>query len=204
MVDQLATTAGGFDYEIDADLAFNIYYPQRGAVTAVVLEYGSTVLSAQRTLDTSTFANVIAYSGDSSLSTVEVQATTFGAAGTWESAVGDTAILDQTTLMLKAEYELAKDEILGPSYSLVLNNQSGWWTPDTLWLGDTALVVVNSGRISDQALEARDAGAAGHRRRRRRCGDDHHRTSPTRRAGGTAGRSQQSHGARGTFLKGTA
>lgn len=149
---QLASVTGGFDWEIDGDLNFNVYYPERGSTTAVVLEYGSSVLGVPtRSIDTSNFANVVVETGDTTTTPVKVTAGSFGAAGTWETSVGDTSIQDQPTLTLRAGFQLAASEVLTPSYSLVL--RPGWWTPAQLWLGDTALVVVKSGRVNDIGLQ---------------------------------------------------
>lgn len=143
---QVANVTNGFDYEIDPNLALNVFYPQRGSATQSVLEYGGTVLSFARTLDTSKFANAVRYSGESSLTPVTAVASSFSAAGRWESQVGDTSVLDQPTLTLKANQELATDEVPQPSYSMVLRD--GWWSPEVLWLGDSAPIVLKSGRMN--------------------------------------------------------
>lgn len=148
---QVASVDDGFEWEIDANLNLNIFYPERGSVTAEVLDYGGTVLSGTRTLDTSTFADAIRYSGATALTPVTAESSSFGAAGRWESQIGDTSILDQPTLTLKADFELAQDEVPTPSYELIL--RSGWWSPDLLWLGDSAEVVIKSGRLDVDSVQ---------------------------------------------------
>jgi hypothetical protein len=146
LAQQIAAVTDGFEYEIDAHLAFNVFYPHRGIARTVVLDYGGTVLKVARALDTSKFANALRYSGASTLTPVTAESSSFGPAGRWETQIGDTSILDQPHLVLKADYELANDEVPDPSYALTL--RSGWWNPDKVWLGDTANVVVKSGRLN--------------------------------------------------------
>lgn len=162
---QLANVDNGFDWEIDGDLKFNIYYPERGIVTPLVLEYdangGGNVLTVQRTVDTTNFGNVIVETGASSTTPVVVQvgAPSLREAGLFETVIGDTSVIDQTTLTLKANLALEKSDTLVPTHVLTLRTKpttqypDGWWTPEKLWLGDTALVVVKSGRVADIAME---------------------------------------------------
>jgi hypothetical protein len=151
---QLANVDNGFDWEIDGDLKFNVFYPERGNVTAMVLDYnekgGGHVLSAQRTKETSNFARFVAETGADGVPPVEVESSD---GGDWEVALGDTTIQDEATLALKADFDLAQAQVLIPGYDFVINNSTGWWSPEALWLGDTAQVVVRSGRVFDIAQE---------------------------------------------------
>lgn len=146
-IDQLAKLNAGFEWEIDAKLAFNVYYPQRGASTSAVLEYGGTVQGVKRTLDSSTFANVVRFSADASVGSTLLEEPVLTPTGAFAVQVSDTTINDGTTLGLRANFEIARDSVLTPSYQLTLRD--GWWTPAILWLGDTAQVVVKSGRINE-------------------------------------------------------
>jgi hypothetical protein len=142
----IGDVSSGFDWEIDQNLAFNTYFPLRGRNPGLTLAYGAQITSFKRTVDTSTFANAIRYSGDAALIPVVAELGAYGAGGRWELQSGDVTIFDQSTLNAKATYELAKDSALDPSYAVVL--KPGWWTPDVLWLGDVATLVLNSGRLA--------------------------------------------------------
>lgn len=153
---QLADLSNGFDWEIDAQLRFNVFYPQRGSSGGQVLDYGGRVNGVTRTLDTSSFANAVRYSGaDADASGAPLPAAlevgAIGPAGRWEKQTGDTSILDAPTLAAAAEAELARDIEVDASYELTLT--PGWWTPDILWLGDTVQVVIKKGRLDVSALQ---------------------------------------------------
>lgn len=138
----------GFDWEIDPLLRFNTYFPNRGADPGITLAYGPQIASFTRTFDSSTFATAIRYSGDSTSTTPETkEASSFGPAGRWELQTGDTTITDQVFLDGKATRSLTTSEVLDPSYQVILNPKFGW-TPDVLWIGDTATLVLKSGRLN--------------------------------------------------------
>lgn len=146
----LASLSDGFEWEIDENLRFNTYYPSRGSDPGITLAYGPQISSVTRTVDTSTFANAVYFSGDSSLTPITEVASDFGPSGRWEAQVGDTSILDLTTLTAAALAALAQDEQITPSYQVVLNPKFGW-TPDLLWLGDTVRLIIKSGRLDVDA-----------------------------------------------------
>lgn len=149
LLTQLGDVDDGYDWEIDANLAFNIFYPQRGnSGGGQYLDYGGRVLSFKRAIDPSTFGNAIRESGDDSLTPVTAVGS-FGAAGRWERQIGDTSILDQPTLTERATADLATSETINPSYTVVL--KPGWWSPDVLWLGDTVTFLAKSGRLNINA-----------------------------------------------------
>ena len=145
-ITDLGNLASGFDWEIDPNLSFNTFYPQRGIDPGITIAYGAEIASFRQTIDTGTFATAIRYSGDQSLVEQVVTTTTFGAAGRWEIQIGDPSILNQSILNNRAQWELLKDQVLTPSYELTL--RPGWWTPDLLWLGDTVTLVLKSGKIN--------------------------------------------------------
>lgn len=153
LIAQLGEVDNGFDWEIDATLAFNVFYPQRGRDADVALDYGGRVARVQRNLDTSTFANAVRESGSdfeadgtTPLAAATAVAASFGTPGRFETQVGDPTVVESATLTAKATAELAKDEDVQPSYSLVL--RPGWWTPQAFWLGDTGHLSVKAGRLA--------------------------------------------------------
>lgn len=158
-INQLASLDVGFEWEIDADLKLNIYYPQRGVDSAAVLEYPGTVASFTRTYDTTRFANAGQFSGASTLSPVTVQGSELpasptpdvGTPGRMEFVASDSTITDPTVLGLRADYELLTEDAPPVGYQMVLRD--GWWTPEQLWLGDTARLVLRSGRINEVSTQ---------------------------------------------------
>lgn len=158
-INQIATLGDGFEWEIDPFLRFNVFYPQRGVDTEVVLEYGSTVVSFQRMLDTTKYASALRYAGAGDLVPVVVESTslpssptpTLGTPGRVEMALSDSTITGDTVLALRAAYELSQDEKPPVGYQMVL--RSGWWTPDVLWIGDTCQLELHSGRIDESSVQ---------------------------------------------------
>jgi len=162
-IDSIATLNQGFDWDINPNMTFqtwplpplNIYTAQgRGQNIGMVLRLGDNVTNAQRTIDTTQYANVIFYSGASSLSPdiVDIQSQniyggSFGAAGRWEYADSNTNITDAATLNGAALGDLLQRGILLPTYALTL--KSGFWNPSLVWLGDIVTVYVRHGRLND-------------------------------------------------------
>jgi microcystin-dependent protein len=143
---QLGEVIGGFDWEIDANLAFNVFYPYRGRTTGIDLVYGSQITGVNRTLTSTAFANAVRYSGDVGLAAVEVADTTFGPAGRWDTQVGNPDLKLQQSVVDAAAATLAASDDLIPGYHIEL--LEGWWDPVDLWLGDTAALFIRSGRLT--------------------------------------------------------
>jgi len=144
----LGDLAGGFDWEVDPDLKFNTFFPERGIDPGVTLSYPVQLSKVQRTVDTTLFGNAIRQSGDSTILPATAVGA-IGAAGRWELQFGDTLILDEPTLTARATWQLAQSIEIDPSY--VLTMKPGVWTPELLWLGDTMTLVVKSGRLDVNA-----------------------------------------------------
>ena len=158
-INQMAALGDGFEWEIDASLLFNVYYPQRGNDTDVVLDYPGHVLSFQRTLDPTQYANAVRFSGVGDLPVVTVESPALpsspvplpGTPGRFDIAVSDTTITDSTTLALRAAYALSQDDLLPVGYQMVLKD--GWWSPEQLWIGDTCQLELHSGRINESSRQ---------------------------------------------------
>ena len=157
MVDNLSNCLGGFEWEIGADLQARFWYPQRGVtVENWVAEYGSTVASLTRTVNSSTYANWVRVTGkalDPALPPMFSTAYQTNLSdpgqtpwGIWQSPGSYPDISDQTTLDQQAAGLLATTALLEPSY--VLDLMPGTWNPSECWLGDTVRVVINSGRLA--------------------------------------------------------
>lgn len=157
MIDNLSNCLNGFDWEIGADLQARFWYPQRGAVvTNWVAEYGSTIQSLSRTINSSSYANWVRVTGkalDPALPPMNSTAYQTGLSdpvatpwGIWQSPGSYPDISDQTTLDQQAAGLLATTALLEPSY--VLDVTPRRWNPSDCWLGDTVTIVVNSGRLA--------------------------------------------------------
>lgn len=144
---------GGFDWEVDADLALNIYPGGRGQVRSEVLEYGGSVVKVSRILDPRSYANVLRLSGASMSFLDEVADISTRPEGRWETQLGDKDIVTFDQLLSQSARRLDELQTLRPSWTVTL--KPGWWEgPDQLWLGDTCPLVVRSGRL-DVNVEAR-------------------------------------------------
>lgn len=162
-MNDLSNLDNGFDWEIDANLKFNMWPvpPKniytglgRGASQSGVLTYGDNVQHAARTINSTDFANVVRYSGSNTTgaTTTDIVAAAiysgaFGVAGRWETQEANTDLTSLASLQAMALAELTRTAILLPSYQLTLTQ--GWWSPTTMWLGDLVQVNVVSGRLND-------------------------------------------------------
>lgn len=148
-LDQLARVDGGFDWEIDPELAFNVHYPARGTFKDFVAHYGATVSAVKRQVDPSEYANAIRHSGAEGGPTPVTRTVADLATrreGRWEDQVGDTDVTVASTLAEKADWYLSERSVIRPSYTATLA-PGVWAGPSTLWLGDTCRLVIRSGRL---------------------------------------------------------
>lgn len=146
LLDNLGRVDNGYEWEIDADLVFRTYYPQRGSANGFLLDLGGSVSSCTRAVTSSNFANAVRVNGADGSSPVTATGTV-GTEGRWEAQIGDTNISESATITARAQYELDSRGTIVPSYSLGLNSEL-WTGPSDLWLGDTARLILNSGRLA--------------------------------------------------------
>lgn len=144
MLDELGRVDSGYEWEVDANLAFNVWR-QRGSPIADPVVYGRDITGVKRTVDTSKFANAVRYSGADGV-TPATAVQTPGPEGRWEIQVGDTSLQEAATVAAKATWELAVDAVVTPSYTVTM--APGWWAPTRVWLGDTIRLIVKSGRLN--------------------------------------------------------
>jgi hypothetical protein len=149
LIQQLSEVINGFEYEVDADLKFNVFYPQRGSAKDVVLEYGKDVVVGSRTVSSQDFANAIRMNGEDETIVATRTTANIGTTpeGRWDKQIGINDIKLQTTLNQKADQELITSGELRPSYSLELHD-GVWKNKGHFWIGDTVLVVIKSGRLN--------------------------------------------------------
>lgn len=152
LIENLSKVEDGFEWSIDPDLAFQLYYPQRGGETDFLLEWGGAVESVQRSVTSGNFANAVrlngapAQDGSTPPEVATAESVTIGIEGAWEVQLGDTGAIEADTVAERAAYELSNRELIVPSYSLQLNT-SIWKGPGDLWLGDSARLVIKTGRL---------------------------------------------------------
>lgn len=150
---QLSEVIDGFDWEVDSDLALNVFYPERGATPEVVLRYGANVTKLKRATEPSGFANALRVTGESTLVPEDRESADLAVApeGRWDAQAGYPDVVEQTTLEERADFLVIERAVLEPTYIATL--RSGWWAgPDHLWLGDYVPLSVRSGRLDETEL----------------------------------------------------
>ncbi len=152
LIADLARSENGFDWEVDADLAFNVW-PKRGATKEWVAEYGNTVQSFRRAVSSDSYANAWRASGDDTINPVGVVAADIASRpeGRWERLVGDSEITQTAALTELANGELARSQIILPTY--VCNVDPAKWVPEDAWVGDSTTLVLYSGRVQAGLVE---------------------------------------------------
>lgn len=153
LIDTLHEISPGFDYEIDAGLHFN-QWSFRGIKRDFALEYGGNVSKVTRTIDPAEYANAIRQSGADGVPATWLAAPDLATRpeGRFEMQEGNTDLDNATLVQWAAEAYLQRHGTLLPSYDMTLAPAAGW-NPTLLWLGDTATVVIRSGRLDVLAEE---------------------------------------------------
>jgi hypothetical protein len=154
-ISQLGDLSGGFDWEVDPQLRLNLYNPSRGRDTDVVLDYGGAVASLTRAVTPADYGNAVRASA-----AADPRAPAYREAadlasrpeGRFEIERGFPDILEQSTLEAKADFLLADAQVLRPSYTLTLATDR-YPGPGTLWLGDTCLISIRSGRLNEHSRQ---------------------------------------------------
>jgi hypothetical protein len=167
MVNNLAAVINGFDWGAEpldpggatpgsVGAQTYVWYPRRGVTKPFLAEYGTTVASVSRTVDSTTFGNWVRNDGTNDDAGNPLFAVAAGdvvtnpqlhAEGLWPLGVSNPSTSDPTTLAEQAAGALALDSVLVPSYSLTLIPGVWRWKSDC-WLGDTIGVRINSGRLN--------------------------------------------------------
>jgi hypothetical protein len=163
-LDELAKVVGGFDYDVtpsavDTSDLLRIFYPQQGTTRSdVALQYGSTVSSLTRSVDSSQYANYVRALGNNSSAnpapqlfseawTASAQAITPVPVGLWmlddNSGASDTV---QSSLDERVQGDLNLDALLVPHYTLNMRPDAyTWGNPH---MGDVVPLIVQSGRLN--------------------------------------------------------
>lgn len=152
-LDLLSNVRDGFEYVLrptsTTDIAFDVFYPLRGTNRQVVLDFPGAIASWDRQVDPGQYANAIRVSGDDAIAPARAEAADIGTLdeGRWDSQVGDTTILEAATLTGRAQFEVARAQVVTPSWSVTLRPDF-WGGPDHIWLGDPVTLAVRSGRLN--------------------------------------------------------
>lgn len=155
-IQELSEVIDGFDWDIRpasaSALALDIW-GARGADRGVVLEHGGLVRTVRREVAVTDYANSIRVTGDQTGPTPptpqERTATDIATRpeGRWDRALTAPGIVTTATLAERADWLLDDAQVVQPSYTLGLR-AGGWAGPEHLWLGDTVLLVIQSGRLA--------------------------------------------------------
>lgn len=152
-IDLTASADEGFDWEIDADLRFNIYRP-RGQQRSRVLDYGGLVSEVQREFAATDFANSVRVSGDDTVTSV-VAGEGDTVVGRWDRQVGFPQVNSQTLLAGLAFDELARSTNDALTTRVHMRNAEGvqsWGGVTDIGLGDVVRLVVKSNRLDINEL----------------------------------------------------
>ena len=149
-INGLGDLADGFDWEIDPQLRLNVFTPQRGRDTDVVLDFGGMVTTVSRAFSPSDYANSVrAVAAVNPQAPQYREATNIGVRpeGRFELERGFPDIYESGTLSARADALLADAQVLRPSYTLTLAADRYPGTEE-LWVGDSVIVRVRSGRLN--------------------------------------------------------
>ena len=166
LLDQLAKVIGGFDYDCVPGWRFGnaqgydrlrVFFPQQGVERLdTILEYGSSVRSLTRNVNSGLYANfnqVIGQSDDQDVPppigeawNADSNDVTRVPFGLWHQLDNAADVKLQATLTQMAQGNLALDGLLVPQYSAQLRGD--FYTEGAFYVGDTVPFYVNSGRLN--------------------------------------------------------
>ncbi len=163
-IQELSEVLGGFNWDIvpisPSALSFRTWNEERGVNRNEVLEYGGAVLSAQRQVTASDYANAIRFSGADTTVPTERTADDLATstAGRWDAVYADTGLTTQDSVEGRAHWQLKQSQTVRPTWTVQLAR--GYWRgPDHIWLGDPVRLVVYSGRLEvDTILRVHELG----------------------------------------------
>ena len=148
-LDELANLENGFEWEVDSNLAFNVFYPQRGRdqTASQVLAYGRGLTAITSTVNTDAYANAVYYTGHQpeTMPVEELLGIFPPGVGRWESQVTDPNVTLQATVEEQGQAALLTASQLDPAFTLTMS--PAWWEPGDIWLGDLVQVQVRDGRL---------------------------------------------------------
>lgn len=167
LIDDLAHVINGFDYDCRPQEntaspiqgPMRIFFPSQGVDRAnPVLEYGSTVRTVTRSVNSSSYANyvrVLGNNGQSDPAAPQLFSEAWNAdansvgqrpIGLWQDGENASDVSVQATLDQQALGYLDLNGVLVPSYSLAL--APGVYTHEAISMGDNMTLVIRKGRLS--------------------------------------------------------
>ena len=143
---ELAAVIGGFDYEIDAALKLQVYYPTKGQSIGRILDFGGAVTSLDVSGNAAGFANVVYVQGSDKVLPVYQATAGVGtdARGRWEDTFSYSTVSEQATIQQKADGLLAERSRIPRSYKFKMR-RGAWGGPAQLDTGDTVRIMAKSG-----------------------------------------------------------
>lgn len=146
-IDRLAELDDGFEWEIDQDLRLNRWFPRRGSLSSMVLDYPGTVRAVSGS--PIGFANGVVVTGGPNTVSVSAEAATVATdpRGRWVTARSFPSATTQDRLAEAAPFVLADTSrtVLPLTVELV---PGAWSGPSDLWLGDTVRTEIVDGALS--------------------------------------------------------
>jgi hypothetical protein len=128
----------------------------RGTSRGRALNFPGNIAKWTRQFDPGTYANAIRETGNTGLAAARVEASDIATRpeGRWDAQLGDTGLLDAGSVASRAAKDLTDRQTPTPVYTLTLR-PGEWGGPADIWLGDTVIVDIDSGRISTQGAQYR-------------------------------------------------
>lgn len=151
---ELGQTINGFEWEISADMKFNLWAGERGAVKDFVAHAGNSIGKVNRAVVPADYRNVYRGQGDPDVTAVYEAVVADVATrpeGRIEAVHVDRDLKENDTVEERLEHLLDVAQVLQPNYSVTL--APGIWDPDVAWLGDTTGVVIQRGRLNVDTAE---------------------------------------------------
>lgn len=160
-IETFAQAEPGFDWTITPELILEMW-SQRGGLIDDVLTLGGSLAGIARRFNPTDYANAVRGSGETGLAASLQQAPNIATAieGRWDAQRGWTDVSDASTLTAKTAKALADAQVAPEQYSLTM--RQGWWQGvDHVDVGDTARMVVKSGRLDiDRTVRVQDISIA--------------------------------------------
>lgn len=146
-IDRLAELEDGFEWEIDQFLRLNRWFPRRGSLSSMVLDYGGTVRSVSG--GAVGFANAVVVTGGRDTTPVSAVAASVSTdpRGRWVTARSFPSVSSQDRLAAAAPFVLADTSRTVMPLTVELF-PGAWSGPNDLWVGDTVRTEIVDGALS--------------------------------------------------------
>jgi hypothetical protein len=148
-ITQLGQTQNGFEWEISADMKFNLWPGERGVERDFVAHAGNSVGKINRGVVPADYRNVYRGQGDPDVTAVYEAAVADIAVrpeGRMEAVHVDRDLKEDESVEERLDHLLDVGQVLQPNYSVSLAPDI--WDPEVAWVGDTIGVVIQRGRLN--------------------------------------------------------